>query len=186
MRAPASVEDGIGDGGHGEANGGGGVDVLPHLAHLEPQDALDLLDQRGFFGRVLQGLAEPVDQLGGRPLAIDRQPLAVGQDERVLDHLAVDAEVHVDHLRGELAEGILKNVFPGGAAGAAAKEHRLDTAGRRLHVFLHAPPLLAIDLEPFHDDAGIGKILADRLANASRALENFGFDPLHRSLQHAQ
>src|SRR5260370_35559785 len=124
MRAAAGVEDGIGNGSEGEADGGGRVDVLPHVADLEPQDALDLLYDRGFLGRVLHRLAEPVEQLGGWPLAIDRQPLAVGQNERVLDDLAIDAEVHVDHPRRELAEGVLQDVFASGAVGAAATAYR--------------------------------------------------------------
>ena len=55
-----------------------------------------------------------------------------------------------------------------------------------MHVFLHAASLLAVDFQPFDDDPGVGEILADRLANPRRALQNFGFDPLDRSLEHPQ
>jgi hypothetical protein len=85
-----------------------------------------------------------------------------------------------------LAEGVLQDVFAGGAPGAAAKEHGLDAAGGCLHVFLHAPPLLAVDLEAFDDDPGVRKVLADRLPNPGRTLEDFGLDPLDGCLEHAQ
>jgi hypothetical protein len=61
MCSPAGVEDGIGDRRQSKADGGGRVDVLPHIAHLEPQDALDFLNDRCFLSRVLHGLAEAVE-----------------------------------------------------------------------------------------------------------------------------
>ncbi len=85
-----------------------------------------------------------------------------------------------------MAEGVLQDVFPGGATSAAAKQHGLDATGRCLNVFFHAPPLLTVDFEAFDDDASVGKVLADRFPNPGRALQDFGFDTLDGGLEHAQ
>ncbi len=97
-----------------------------------------------------------ISWIRGRPLAVDRQPFAVGEDERELDHLAVDPEVHVDHLGGELAEGVLKDVLARRAPGAAAEQHGLDPAGRGLHVLFHAAALFGVGFQSLHGDACVG------------------------------
>jgi len=77
-------------------------------------------------------------------------------------------------------------ISAGGAAGSAAEQHGFDAASRGLHVFFHATPLLAVDFESLDDDPGVGKVLADRFADAGGALQDLGLYPLDGRLEHPQ
>src|SRR5205823_6992634 len=90
-------------------------------------------------------------------------------------------EIHIDHLRGELTEGILQDVLARRATRAAAEQNGLDPACRRLDVFFHAAALLRIDLEPLDYQAGIRQVFAEGIANAGGAFEHLRF---HRSEEH--
>ena len=179
----AGIEHRVRYGSHGKRERAGGIDVLLDFAHFRPEHTLDLLDHGGLLNRVGQVPGKAIQQVQRRPFAVDRQALAVGKDQGVLNHLAVHPKVHVDHLRRELPEGVLQDVLAGSAAGPASEQHGFDPAGRSLDVLVQPPPLFRIDLQPLHHHAGLGELFPERVTNSGRGFDHPGADALDRQLE---